>query len=80
MIIEFILQPFHNVFLSKKLCPVCTRSLERSVRRVTYQQGIELITCVCGRKYIHETTTDTYKRLSQEEIDNISELERSSGK
>jgi hypothetical protein len=56
-----------HIFMQKKLCAGCTTSLDQSIKRENIDSEIELVTCRCGRYYIYEKTTETYKKIDAEQ-------------
>lgn len=49
------------------MCPGCTTPLEKG-KSSQKNSHSELITCQCGRIYVHEHKLNTYRRALPEEV------------
>lgn len=67
MIKKFI-EPMQRVLLQKKLCPACTRSLEKAKLKESRSNGTEVLVCECSRIFIYDRGLDIYRRALQEEV------------
>ena len=59
----------HPIYLQRKLCVACTRTLKKAVRRENVDSETELIMCECGRHYIYEKNLNIYKKVSNDELE-----------
>lgn len=65
--IKKLISPLQTILLQKKMCPGCTTPLEKGVVSQKSEHS-ELLTCQCGRIFVHERKLDTYRRALPEEL------------
>lgn len=61
-LLKKLIAPMQVVMLQRGLCPACTRRLDESKNRDPRPNGTIRVQCECGRIYIYEQETDTYRR------------------
>ncbi len=66
MILKKIFLPFQIVLLNRRLCSGCTYPLDKCARE-TFRENKAMIKCKCGRRFVLNLDTNTYKRASFEE-------------
>ena len=72
--LKSIIAPFQAVLMNKKLCPACTMPLDKAPKRDNYRNGLEMVTCRCGRMFIFDPETDTYRRALVSEAQDYDKL------
>jgi len=61
-----LISPIQAWLLSQKRCVGCGDNLPRGTKSTV--KGQELITCRCGRIFVHDPENDTYRRAMFDEI------------
>ncbi|MFZ2153552.1 MAG: hypothetical protein WAV41_05905 [Microgenomates group bacterium] len=64
--IKSLISPIQAWLLSQSRCVACGESLLSG--RVNGVRGQELVTCRCGRVFVHDTKKDLYRRALFDEI------------
>lgn len=59
--------PVQVVLLNRGLCVGCTKSLEKSGIRDEFGENKAMVQCSCKRRYVHDLSTDTYRRATRQE-------------
>lgn len=62
-----IIAPVQAWLLSRGQCAGCGTPLDKG-KKIKRKDGIEKVTCKCGRIFIHDTKTGRYRRALFEEI------------
>ena len=68
--IKKLIAPLQKVLMQKKFCPACTRSLSKA-KRIGSKEKYELVACECGRIFVNDKETETYRRALNEDLRNI---------
>jgi len=50
------------------MCPGCTTPLNKAKSSIKKSDGSELMTCKCGRIFVHDRKLDTFRRALSEEV------------
>ena len=66
--IKKLIGPLQKILLQKKLCPGCTRSLEKAKLIESKSNEIDVVACECSRIFIYNRDLDTYRRALPEEL------------
>jgi predicted nucleic acid-binding Zn-ribbon protein len=61
-----LISPIQAWLLSQGRCVGCGDNLSKGVKSTV--KGQELITCRCGRIFVHDSQKDTYRRAMFDEI------------
>ena len=62
-----VIAPIQAWLLSQKKCVGCGTQLTDGKKK-KYKKDSELVTCKCGRIYVHELKTNKYRRALLEEV------------
>ncbi len=68
--IKKLIAPLQKVLMQKKFCPACTRSLTKA-KLIGTKSHYELLACECGRIFVCDKETDTYRRALNEDLHKI---------
>jgi RNase P subunit RPR2 len=63
-----LISPLQTILLQKKMCPGCTTPLVKAKSSIKKNDGSELMTCKCGRIFVHDRKLDTFRRALSEEV------------
>ncbi len=63
-----LIYPMQKVLLTKGFCVACTRKLDDIKNRDNRPNGTVRVECECGRIYIYDTETKTYRRAMFDEV------------
>lgn len=64
-----IIAPVQAWLLSKGLCVACGTSLTEGKKMPSQKvKGMDQVTCKCGRIFIHNSKTNTYRRALLSEV------------
>jgi predicted nucleic acid-binding Zn-ribbon protein len=66
--IKNLIAPMQKVLIQKRLCPACTRSLDKAKLLNSKSSGINILECECGRIFIYDKDLDIFRRALPEEI------------
>lgn len=69
-VIKTLISPLQKILLQKKFCPACTRSLAKA-KHLGDVEGGTVLACECGRIFVYEQETDTYRRALNEDLRSI---------
>jgi len=64
--IKNLISPIQAWLLSQKRCVGCGDNLSRGQKSTVKNK--ELVTCRCGRIFVHDSKNDTYRRAMFDEI------------
>jgi len=67
MIKKFI-EPMQKVLLQKRMCPACTRQLDKASLLESRSNGTNAVQCECTRIFIYDKDLDTFRRALPEEV------------
>ncbi len=67
-LLKKLIAPMQQVLLQRGLCPACTRRLDDIKHRDPRPNNTVRVQCECGRIYILDVTTDTYRRAMLSEV------------
>ena len=67
MIKKFI-EPMQKVLLQKRLCPACTRQLDKASLLESRANGTNVVQCECSRIFVYDKDLDTFRRALPEEV------------
>lgn len=65
--IKRLIAPLQKVLLQKKLCPACTRALDKA-KTIDNRIDVDIIECECTRIFVHDKDLDTYRRAVSEDL------------
>jgi hypothetical protein len=68
--IKKLIAPLQKVLMQKKFCPACTRSLSKGKLMGT-KGNFDLLACECGRIFVLDHETETYRRALNEDLRKI---------
>lgn len=66
--IKQLILPMQKVLLQRRLCPACTRSLDKANLLESRANGTNVVSCDCTRIFIYDKDLDTFRRALQEEL------------
>jgi len=66
--IKGLIAPLQKILLQKKLCPGCTRPLEKALLKESKSNEIDVVACECSRIYIYNRDLDIYRRALPDEL------------
>jgi len=66
--IKKLIEPLQKVLLQKRLCPACTRPLEKAKLKETRINSTEVVVCECSRIFIYDRSLEIYRRALENEI------------
>lgn len=66
-LLKKLVAPMQTVLLQRGLCPACTRRLDDQKNRDPRSNGTTRVQCECGRVYIYEDSSGSYRRALIEE-------------
>lgn len=66
--LKSLISPLQKILLQKKLCPGCTRPLEKAKLLESKSTEIDIVACECTRIFVYNRDLDTYRRALPEEI------------
>jgi hypothetical protein len=64
-----LISPLQKVLLQKRLCPACTRPLERA-KVIDNRIDVDIVQCECTRIFVHDKDLDTYRRAIADDLTN----------
>jgi hypothetical protein len=67
MIKKFI-EPMQKVLLVRRLCPGCTRQLDKATLLESRSNGTNVVRCECSRIFVYDKDLDTFRRALPEEV------------
>lgn len=67
-LLKKLIAPMQTVLLQRGLCPACTRRLDDIKNRDPRPNGTVRVQCECGRIFLYNNETDTYRRAGLEEV------------
>ena len=67
MIKKFI-APLQKVLLQKRLCPACTRPLDKAMLKESRSNGTNILVCECSRIFVYDRDLDIFRRALPEEV------------
>jgi hypothetical protein len=62
-----LVSPFQKVLLRKQMCVGCTQPLKQARILGALSDSKDFLQCKCGRRYIFDKETQSYRRASFEE-------------
>lgn len=62
-----LIAPMQAVMLQRGLCPACTRRLDELKNRDPRPNGTTRVECECGRIFLYDNVSNTYRRATIEE-------------
>jgi len=66
-LLKKLIAPMQAVLLQRGLCPACTRRLDDLRNRDPRPNGTVRVQCECGRIFVYDNVTESYRRANIEE-------------
>ncbi|KXK27486.1 MAG: hypothetical protein TR69_WS6001000364 [candidate division WS6 bacterium OLB20] len=66
--VKKLITPLQKVLLQRRLCPACTRSLDKARLLESRANGTNIVECECTRVFVYDKDLDTFRRALQEEL------------
>ena len=66
--VKNLISPFQKALIAKRLCPACTVSLDKAMKK-PYDELTEMAICSCRRMFIYDPETDSYRRATVREAE-----------
>jgi hypothetical protein len=68
--IKRLIAPLQKLLMQKKICPACTRPLNKAKVVGKIDDKI-IVECKCGRIFIHNKQKSSYQRALQSDLDQM---------
>lgn len=72
--IKKLIAPLQKLLMQKRICPACTRPLNKAKVIGTVQDG-KLLVCGCGRIFVLDKKLLTYRRAIDSDLKNYTQDE-----
>ena len=72
--IKKLIAPLQKLLMQKRICPACTRPLNKAKVIGTVQDG-KLLVCSCGRIFVLDKKLLTYRRAIDSDLKNYTQDE-----
>jgi len=66
--VKKLITPLQKVLLQRRLCPACTRSLDKAQLQESRANGTNIVVCECSRVFVYDKDLDTFRRAVQQEL------------
>jgi hypothetical protein len=68
--IKKLIAPLQKLLMQKRMCPACTRPLNKAKNIGTIENG-KLLACGCGRIFVFDQNSSLYRRALDSDLKKI---------